>query len=106
MAGGLLVLTTAGYLISADAVRQQVLGEIRAVTGLEPVLRGNASGSPFPTGNVTFDDVILGDAKQPALVAEHLTARLRFFPLLIGRGEFAHVSLDRPALSAGWDPHS
>jgi len=40
MAGGLLVLTTAGYLISADTVRQQVLGEIRGVTGLEPVLRG------------------------------------------------------------------
>ena len=48
MAGGLLVLTTAGYLISADTVRQQVLGEIRGVTGLEPVLRGNASVSLFP----------------------------------------------------------
>ena len=97
--GGLLVLTTAGYLISADSVRQQVIGEIRAVTGLNPVLRGKASVSLFPTGSVSFADVTLGDAQQPALVAERLTARLRFFPLLIGRVEIADVSLDRPRIS-------
>ena len=105
MAGGLLVLMTAGYLISADTVRQQVLGEIRGVTGLEPVLRGKASVSLFPTGSVSFDDVILGDAKQPALVAERLTARLRFFPLLIGRVEIADVTLDRPNISIELHPN-
>ena len=105
MAGGLLVLTTAGYLISADTVRQQVLGEIRSVTGLEPVLRGKASVSLFPTGSVSFNDVILGDAKQPALVAERLTARLRFFPLLIGRVEIADVTLDRPNISVELNPN-
>lgn len=105
IAGGLLVLTTAGYLISADTVRQQVLGEIRGVTGLEPVLRGKARVSLFPTGSVSFDDVILGDGKQPALVAERLTARLRFFPLLIGRVEIADVSLDRPSISVELHPN-
>jgi AsmA protein len=105
IAGGLLILTTAGYLISADTVRQQVLGEIRGVTGLEPVLRGKASVSLFPTGSVSFDDVILGDAKQPALVAERLTARLRFFPMLIGRVEIADVSLDRPNISVEVQPN-
>ena len=105
MAGGLLVLTTAGYLISADTVRQQVLDEIRGVTGFEPVLRGKASVSLFPTGSVSFDDVILGDAKQPALVAERLTARLRFFPLLIGRVEIADVTLDRPNISVEKHPN-
>jgi AsmA protein len=99
IAVGLVVLTTAGYLISADAVRQQVVGEIRAVTGLEPVLRGKASVSLFPTGSVSFDDVVLGDAGQPALTAERLTARLRFFPLLIGRVEIADVSLDHPNIA-------
>src|SRR5689334_24541212 len=93
MAGGLLVVTTAGYLISADTVRQQALGEIRGVTGPEPILRGKSSVSLFPTGSVSFVDVILGDAKQPALVAQRLTARLRFFPLLIGRVEIADVTL-------------
>ena len=99
IAAGLAVLTTAGYLISADAVRQQVVGEIRAVTGLEPVLRGKASVSLFPTGSVSFADVVLGDAGQPALTAERLTARLRFFPLLIGRVEIADVSLDHPSIA-------
>jgi len=103
--GGLLVLTTAGYLISADTVRQQVLDEIRGVTGLEPVLRGKARVSLFPTGSVSFDDVILGDAKQPALVAERLTARLRFFPLLIGRVEIADVAMDRPNISVEINPN-
>jgi AsmA protein len=98
IAGGLAVLTTAGYLISADTVRQRVLAEIREVTGLDPVLGGKASVSLFPSGSVNFADVALGDAKQPALVAERLTARLRFFPLLIGRVEIADVSLDHPRI--------
>jgi AsmA protein len=103
--GGLLVLTTAGYLISADTVRQQVLDEIRSVTGLEPILRGKASVSLFPTGSVSFDDVILGEPNQPALVAERLTARLRFFPLLIGRVEIADVSLGHPNITVELRPN-
>ena len=105
IAGGLVVLTTAGYLISADAVRQQVMSEIRAVTGLDPVLRGKASVSLFPTGSVSFADVVLGDGKQPALTAERLTARLRFFPLLIGRVEIADVSLDHPSIAIELQPN-
>ncbi|MFY9598893.1 MAG: AsmA family protein, partial [Pseudolabrys sp.] len=105
IAGGLVVLTTGGYLISADAVRQQVMSEIRAVTGLDPVLRGKASVSLFPTGSVSFADVVLGDGKQPALTAERLTARLRFFPLLIGRVEIADVSLDHPSIAIELQPN-
>jgi AsmA protein len=92
------ILLTAGYLISADAVRQQAMSEIRAVTGLNPTLRGEATVSLFPSGSVSFADVVLGDGKQPALMAERLTARLRFFPLLIGRVEIADVSLERPVI--------
>ncbi len=105
IAGGLAVLTTAGYLVSADAVRQQVLGEIREVTGLEPVFRGKASVSLFPTGSVNFADVVLGDAKEPALSAERLTARLRFFPLLIGRVEIADVALENPRIAIDFQPN-
>jgi AsmA protein len=92
------ILLTASYLISADAVRQQAMSEIRAVTGLNPTLRGEATVSLFPSGSVSFADVVLGDGKQPALMAERLTARLRFFPLLIGRVEIADVSLERPVI--------
>jgi len=93
------VLTTAGYLISPDTVRRQVLSEIRAVTGLHPILRGQTTVTLFPSGSVSFGDVVLGDAEKPALTAERLTARLRFFPLLVGRVEIADVSLERPTIA-------
>jgi AsmA protein len=99
IAVGAGVLTTAGYLISADTVRREAMSEIRAVTGLDPVLRGKATVSLFPSGSVSFGDVMLGDAGRPALTAERLTARLRFFPLLIGRVEIADVSLERPTIA-------
>lgn len=88
----------AGYLISADAVRSQALREIRAATGLEPVLRGPTKVDLFPSGSVSFEDVVLGDESRPALVVERLTARLRFFPLLLGRVEIADVSLEEPTI--------
>jgi len=93
------VLTTAGYLISPDAVRTEVLDGIRSATGLDPILRGKATVSLFPKGSVSFGDVVLGDADRPALTAERLTARLRFFPLLIGRVEIADVALERPTIA-------
>jgi AsmA protein len=102
---GIGALVTAGYLISADAVRRQVLGEIRAVTGLNPILRGEATVSLFPSGSVSFAGVMLGDAKWPALTAERLTARLRFFPLLLGRVEIADVALERPTIAIDLEPN-
>ena len=105
LAVGAGVLVAASYLISADAVRHQVLSEIRAVTGLNPILRGQATVSLFPTGSVSFADVVLGDAKQPALAAERLTARLRFFPLLMGRVEIADVALEKPTISVEMEPN-
>ena len=105
IAVGTGVLVAAGYLMSADAVRRQVLSEIRAVTGLNPILRGEATVSLFPSGSVSFADVVLGDAKRPALTAERLTARLRFFPLLIGRVEIADVALERPTIAVDLEPN-
>ena len=99
----------------ADAVREAVKAEIRAVTGLDPVLRGAVSVSLFPTGTVRFNDVSLGDNRTgaPALTAEQVVARLRFFPFLIGRVEIADVSLVRPTItivfnadrSSNWSGH-
>jgi len=102
------------WLLPAEAVRKAVQAEIRAVTGLDPVLRGEASVSLFPAGTVSFDDVMLGaNTGAPALTAEHVVARLRFFPLLIGRIEIADVSLIRPTIaiifnddrSSNWSDH-
>jgi AsmA protein len=110
--GAVLILP---FLMSAETVREAVKTEIRAVTGLDPVLRGEASVSLFPTGRVSFDDVSLGDNRTgaPALTAEHVVVRLRFFPLLVGRIEIADVSLVRPTIaidfnhdrSSNWSGH-
>ncbi len=99
------ILVAANMLVSADAVRRQVLSELRAVTGLDPILRGPASVSLFPSGRVSFADVVLGDAKKPALTAERLTAHLRFFPLLVGRVEIADVSLENPTIAIDFEPN-
>ena len=110
--GALVILP---FLMPADAVREAVKAEIRAVTGLDPVLRGATSVSLFPTGNVSFNDVSLGDNRTgaPALTAERVVARLRFFPFLTGRIEIADVSLVRPTIavifnadrSSNWSGH-
>jgi AsmA protein len=86
-------------LVSTDAVRDKAKMELRAVTGLDPVFRGNATVTLFPSGSVSFEDVTLGDDKDPALTAERLTARLKFFPLLFGRVETADIELERPTIA-------
>jgi AsmA protein len=112
---GICVLVILPFLVPADTVRDAVKSQIRAVTGLNLVLRGSASVSLFPTGRVTFEDVSLGDNRTgaPALVAERVVARLRFFPFLVGRIEIADVSLERPTIaitfnadrSSNWSGH-
>jgi AsmA protein len=94
------------FLIPAAAVRDAVAKEIHAVTGLEPVLRGQISVSLFPSGTVSFRDVALGDDRtgEPAVLADELTARLRYFPLLAGRIEIADVTLVRPTITVNFLP--
>jgi len=113
-AAAVAALVILPWLLPAEAVRKAVQAEIRAVTGLDPVLRGEASVSLFPASAVNFDDVMLGaNTGAPALTAEHVVARLRFFPLLIGRIEIADVSLIRPTIaiifnddrSSNWSDH-
>ena len=79
---------------------------VHAVTGLEPVLRGSISISLFPSGTVSFHNVLLGNDPngQPAVVADELIAHLRYFPLLAGRIEIADVTLVRPTISVTFLP--
>lgn len=100
---GLLALP---LLISADSVRESVKLQIRTVTGLDPVLRGDVAVSLFPTGSVSFNDVSLGDNRTgaSALTAQQLVVRLRFFPLLTGRIEIADVTLVRPTITVSFAP--
>ena len=90
-------------LIPVDTVRDAAKAEIRNVTGLDLVLRGDVAVSLFPTGSISFADVTLGDDAKPVLAADRLTARLRFFPLFAGRVEIADVSLVRPRINVSFD---
>src|SRR4051812_21716919 len=103
---GIATLAAIPLFVRADAVRDAVNAEIRFVTGLAPVLRGDVSVSLFPTGSVSFSDVVLsGDPSgHPALAAERLTAQLRFLPLLLGRIEVGDVILLRPKILVNLDP--
>ena len=90
-------------LIPVDTVRNAAKAEIRSVTGLDLVLRGDVAVSLFPTGSISFADVTLGDDAKPVLAADRLTARLRFFPLFAGRVQIADVSLVRPRINVSFD---
>ena len=51
-----VTLIALSFLMPAAAVRDAVAKQIQAVTGLDPILRGDVSVSLFPSGTVTFQD--------------------------------------------------
>lgn len=104
LCGTLAAVASVSLFVSADKVTEAVKTEIRASTGLDPVLRGGVTVSLFPTATVKFSDVMLGGegGTIPALVAEQLSARLQFFPLLTGRVDIADIVLTRPHLAVSF----
>jgi AsmA protein len=103
---GFAFLLALSFLIPADTVRDSVKSQIRAVTGFDPLLRGDVAVSLFPTGSVSFNDVSLGDNRTgaAALTAQQLVVRLRFFPLLTGTIRIADVTLVRPTITVNFAP--
>jgi len=101
VAAGTSVIAAATRVIPVDSVRDAVVNEIRAVTGLDPLLRGPISVSMFPVPIVEFSDVALGasDAGEAALIAEQLIVSLRLMPLLARRIEIADISLVKPHIA-------
>ena len=104
IAAALLTLVAVSFLIPAATVRDAVAKQIQAVTGLDPILRGDVSVSLFPSGTASFRNVLLGDDRtgQAAVVADELKARLRYFPLFAGRIEIADVTLVRPTITVNF----
>jgi AsmA protein len=94
----LIVLIALSWFINRDALRQAVESQIRAVTGLDLVVKGKIDVSVFPASYVSFHDVGLkgGGATDPALRVDILTANLRLLPLLLQRFEIADVMMLRP----------
>jgi AsmA protein len=107
---GAAAIAAVRHVIPLDTVSEAVKTEIRAVTGLDPALRGPVSMSVFPARTVTFSDVVLGEsaAGEPAVAVEQLIANLRLMPLLAGRIEISDVTLIKPriAVEVGPDGHT
>jgi AsmA protein len=96
----LIGLIATSWLINRDALRQAVEAQIRAVTGLDLVVKGNIDVSVFPGSYVSFHDVGLrgGGTTDPALAVDVFTANLRLLPLLMQRFEIADVMMLRPQI--------
>jgi AsmA protein len=94
----LIGMVATSWLLNRDALRQAVEAQIRAVTGLDLVVKGATDISVFPASYVSFHDVGLrgGGTADPALAVDVLTANLRLLPLLLQRFEIADVMMLRP----------
>src|SRR4030081_740385 len=94
----LIGLVATSWLINRDALRHAVEAQIRAVTGLDLVIKGNIDVSVFPASYVSFHDVGLkgGGTADPALHVDVLTANLRQLPLFLPRFEILDVMMLRP----------
>jgi len=104
IAAVLIAVIGIASLLPAASVRDAVKAEIRGVTGLDPVLGDDISLSLFPSGSVRFHNVVLANQPggEPAVAADELIARLRYFPLLAGRIEIADVTLVRPTIKVAF----
>jgi AsmA protein len=98
LAGALIGLVSTSWFLNRDALREAVEAQIRAVTGLDLVIKGHIEVSVFPGSYVSFHDVGLkgGNTPEPALAVDVLTANLRLLPLLMRRFEIADVMMLRP----------
>jgi AsmA protein len=94
----LVGLVATSWFINRDALRAAVEAQIRAVTGLDLMIKGPIDISVFPASYVSFHDVGLkgGATSDPALSVDVLTANLRLLPLLLQRFEIADVMMLRP----------
>src|SRR5258705_7100304 len=93
--------------LSRDALQRAVEAQIRAVTGLELVIKGRIEVSVFRASYVSFHNVGLkgGGTTDPALQVDVLTANLRLLPLLLRRFEIADVMMLRPHIRVVRDAH-
>lgn len=96
----LIGLIATSWFLNRDALQKAVEAQIRAVTGLDLVVKGKIDISVFPASYVSFHDVGLkgGGTSDPALHVDVLTANLRLVPLLLRRFEISDVMMLRPAI--------
>ena len=98
MATALVAVAAVALLLDRDSVRAAVDAQVRAATGMELTVTGPIRVSLFPTPTVTFRDVRLGSATEPALNVDELTANLRMLALAVRRFEIADLILSNATI--------
>src|ERR1700716_1433525 len=103
----LIGLIATSWLLNRDSLRRAVEAQIRAVTGLDLLIKGNIDVSVFPGSYVSFHDVGLkgGGTADPALRVDVLTANLRLLPMLLHRFESSDVMMLRAPVRGVRDRH-
>jgi AsmA protein len=94
----LAATAAAPFLVSDEQVRDALTREIETLTGVAPIVRGQASVSLFPSPQIRFGDVSFGDPVDAPLHVDEITGHLRLWPFLIGQIEISQVTLARPRL--------
>jgi len=116
VAAGTAVIAAATAFVPADMIRDAVVSEIKAATGLTLRLHGPVSVSMFPAPTIVFSDVALAGgetsdgaasdgavsdrtlgAPEATLTAGSLTVSLRLMPMLAQRITIADMALARPS---------
>jgi AsmA protein len=99
----LVAVVAMALLLDRDAARAAVDAQVRAATGMELTVSGPIRVSLLPTPTVTFRDVRVGDARNPALSVDELTANLSMLPLSLQRFEIADLILSNPRIVVSRD---
>lgn len=98
VAVALLAVVATTLLLDRDALRAAVEAQVRAATGMPLTVAGETRVSLLPTPTVTFRDVRLGSASEPALSVDELTANLRMLALIVRRFEISDLMLTKPRI--------
>lgn len=94
-----IAAVVAPWAFSNAALRNEVAGQIRRITGLAAISQGHAVFVVLPEPHISIDDVSFADPSGALRInARYLKGYLRLAPLLAGRIEIASATLGQPTI--------
>jgi AsmA protein len=92
------VLVVLPHFVSEQEVRAAAVRSLKAATGVEPLIAGEARLTFIPQPAIRLGDVRLDHRSRPGINAGSLQATVRLLPLLFGRVEIDSFTLEEPRL--------
>lgn len=95
---------TAPWAFSNAALRNEIAGQIRKITGLAAISQGRAVFVVLPEPHISIDDVSFSDPSGALRInARYLKGYLRLAPLFAGRIEITSATLGQPSMHIDLD---